>query len=72
MNTYENEFSNQLLLVKNKNENKEGVAERVIIKTGKTQGDVIEVLKGIENGAEIIQEGARSVKDGQTVKVINL
>jgi membrane fusion protein (multidrug efflux system) len=60
-----------IYVVKNKNENKEGVAERVIIKTGKTQGDVIEVLKGIENGAEIIQEGARSVKDGQTVKVIN-
>ncbi|GAL66071.1 probable Co/Zn/Cd efflux system membrane fusion protein [Jejuia pallidilutea] len=46
-------------------------AKRVIIKTGKTQGDVIEVLSGIENNAEIIKEGARSVKDGQTVKVIN-
>ena len=61
-----------IYVVKNKNESKEGIAERVIIETGKTQGDVIEVLKGIENGAEIIQEGARSVKDGQTVKVINL
>ena len=60
-----------IYVVKNKNENEEGTAERVIIKTGKTQGDVIEVLKGIENGAEIIQEGARSVKNGQTVKVIN-
>ena len=61
-----------IYVVKNKNENEEGVAERVIIETGKTQGDVIEVLKGIENGAEIVQEGARSVKNGQTVKVINL
>lgn len=57
-------------VVKNKNTNGEGVANRVIIKTGKTQGDVIEVLEGIENGVEIIKEGARSVKDGQTVKVL--
>ncbi|MDO6596472.1 efflux RND transporter periplasmic adaptor subunit [Oceanihabitans sp. 2_MG-2023] len=60
-----------IYVVKDKNENEEGVAERVIIETGKTQGDVIEVLKGINDGAEIIQEGARSVKNGQTVKVIN-
>jgi len=58
-------------VVNDKNENKEGVAKKVIIKTGRTQGDVIEVLEGIENDAEIIKEGARSVKDGQTVKVIN-
>jgi len=61
-----------IYVVKNKNENNEGIAERVIIDTGKTQGDVIEVITGIADGAEIIQEGARSVKDGQTVKVINL
>ncbi|GAA3778941.1 efflux RND transporter periplasmic adaptor subunit [Corallibacter vietnamensis] len=58
-------------VINDKNAKEEGVAKRVIIKTGKTQGDVIEVLDGIENGIEIIQEGARSVKDGQTVKVIN-
>lgn len=58
-------------VVNEKNANDEGVAEKVIIKTGKTQGDVIEVLEGIDNDVEIVQEGARSVKDGQTVKVIN-
>jgi len=58
-------------IVNDKKENGEGVAKRVIIETGKTQGDVIEVLKGLENGAEIIEEGARSVKDKQTVKVTN-
>ncbi len=47
-----------------------GVAKKEIIETGKTEGDYIEVLKGIENGAEIILEGARSIKDGQEVKVI--
>lgn len=60
-----------IYVVNNKKENGEGVAERVIIETGKTQGDVIEVLKGIKNGSEIIQEGARSVKNGQTIKVLD-
>ncbi len=59
-------------VVNEKGSNDEGIAKKVIIKTGRTQGDIIEVLEGIENGAEIIKEGARSVEDGQTVKVINL
>jgi RND family efflux transporter MFP subunit len=61
-----------IYVVNNKKTNNEGVAQRVIIETGKTQGDVIEVLKGLENGVEIIQEGARSVKNGQTVKVLDI
>ncbi|MDX1277813.1 efflux RND transporter periplasmic adaptor subunit [Oceanihabitans sediminis] len=60
-----------IYVIKNKNDKQEGVVERIIIKTGKTQGDVIEVLSGIEDGTEIVQEGARSIKDGQTVQVIN-
>jgi membrane fusion protein (multidrug efflux system) len=59
-----------IYIVTNKTTANEATASRVIIETGKTQGDVIEVLKGIENGAEIIIEGARSVKDGQPVKVL--
>ncbi len=46
-------------------------AKRVNIKTGKTQGDYIEVLEGILNGDAIIEEGARSVSDGQKVKILN-
>jgi len=61
-----------IYIISNKNANGEGDVKRVIIKTGKTQGDVIEVLEGIEDGAEIVQEGARSVKDGQTVKVVDM
>ncbi|MFD2822293.1 efflux RND transporter periplasmic adaptor subunit [Lacinutrix iliipiscaria] len=60
-----------IYVVNDKNTNDEGVATKVIIKTGKTQGDVIEVLEGIKDGAEIVKEGARSIKDKQTVKVIN-
>jgi len=60
-----------IYVLKGKKGTNEGTAERRIIETGKTQGDVIEVLKGIKDGTEIIQEGARSVRNGQEVKIIN-
>lgn len=47
------------------------VAKKVVIKTGKTQGDFVEVLSGIDDGDAIIDEGARSVKEGQKVKIKN-
>ncbi len=53
-----------------KNENAT-IAKKIIVKTGKTQGDVIEILSGLSDGDEIISEGARSVTDGQTVKILN-
>ncbi|MEL6483770.1 MAG: efflux RND transporter periplasmic adaptor subunit [Bacteroidota bacterium] len=49
----------------------ESIAKKAIITTGKTQGDYVEVLEGINNGDGIIEEGARSVKDGQKVKIMN-
>ncbi len=67
----ENASGEQYIYVVKDRNGKLGVSERVIIKTGKTQGDVIEVLEGVADGAEIIQEGARTVKDGQTVEIIN-
>ena len=44
---------------------------RQIITTGRTQGSMVEVLTGIEEGNELIKEGARSVKDGQNVQILN-
>ncbi len=58
--------------VSEKNDSGEGIAQRVIIETGLTQGDNIEILAGINSGDEIILEGARSVKNNQTVKVIKV
>jgi len=60
-----------IYIVTDKAGNDEAVAEKKIITTGLTQGDYIEVINGLEVGNEIIQEGARSVNDGQTVKIIN-
>jgi len=55
--------------ITDKVENKAKV-KREFIETGRTQGDYIEVLSGIANGEEIIDEGARSIKDGQEVKIL--
>jgi membrane fusion protein (multidrug efflux system) len=59
-----------IYIVKDKKENDEAVTERLIIETGRTQGDFIEVTKNLLAGAEIVMEGARSVTNGQVVKVI--
>ncbi|MCM4150052.1 efflux RND transporter periplasmic adaptor subunit [Arenibacter sp. N53] len=53
------------------NADNEAVVKKMIITTGKTQNGYVEVLSGISNGNHIIKEGARSVKDGQKVKVLN-
>ncbi|WP_028888378.1 efflux RND transporter periplasmic adaptor subunit [Tenacibaculum ovolyticum] len=74
-------------LVGDKKENKYATANKTIIETGKTQGDVIEVLntkiitkkngvsevllKPMNAGFEVISEGARSVNDGQKVEIKN-
>ncbi|WP_442264460.1 efflux RND transporter periplasmic adaptor subunit [Tenacibaculum sp. ZS6-P6] len=67
----ENSKGEQYVYVVNTKEGK-STAQQIIIKTGKTQGDVIEVLDGIKSGMKIINEGARSVKDSQEVKILQL
>ena len=53
------------------NAKNEAVVSRSIITTGKTQHGKIEVLTGISSGNQIIKEGARTVKNGQKVKILN-
>ncbi|WP_436516052.1 efflux RND transporter periplasmic adaptor subunit [Ekhidna sp. To15] len=50
---------------------KTATAQRAIITTGKTQDGKVEILSGIGSEENIILEGARSVKDGQQVKILN-
>jgi RND family efflux transporter MFP subunit len=49
----------------------QAVVTRSIISTGKTQSGYVEILSGITSGQQLIKEGARSVKDGQKVKILN-
>ena len=66
----ENANGEQYIYVTNGTDNpKEAIAKRVIVETGKTQGDFVEIINGITNGDTIIKEGARSVKDGQLVEL---
>lgn len=46
--------------------------KRAFIETGKTQGNYIEVLSGIKHNEDIIDEGARSVTEGQEVKILEV
>ncbi|GAB4517215.1 efflux RND transporter periplasmic adaptor subunit [Allomuricauda sp.] len=52
-------------------ENGEVMAKKSIITPGRTQGDYLEVLEGISSGSQVIVEGARRVRDGQKVQVID-
>ena len=58
-------------IVNDKKENGEALAQKVIIQTGKSHADLIEILEGLEDGSEIIIEGARSVHEDQVVKILN-
>ena len=49
-------------------EKQEGEAVKRIIKTGRSSGNLIEVLEGLKPGDRIIIEGAKSVREGQTVR----
>ncbi|MDT0620714.1 efflux RND transporter periplasmic adaptor subunit [Croceitalea vernalis] len=69
----ENSGGEQYLYVATK-DGDDGVAtvKRQIITTGLTQGRMVEVLSGVNSGDLLIDEGARTVKDGQNVKILNL
>jgi RND family efflux transporter MFP subunit len=60
-----------IYVVKDNKEKNQVYAERLVIETGKTKGDFIEVTKNLDANVEVILEGARSVNNGQVVKVIN-
>jgi RND family efflux transporter MFP subunit len=67
----ENAKGAQFIYIVTDKKDQKAIAKRLIIETGKTQGDLIEVVKHLTSDAEIIIEGARSVNNGQVVKVIN-
>lgn len=46
-----------------------GTVQRVDIITGQTQGNIIEIESGLTENMQLIKEGARSVKDGQRVRI---
>jgi len=45
------------------------VAKKQLITTGRTQGDAIEILSGLKSGMQVINAGARSVREDQTIQI---
>ncbi|QHI37277.1 Cobalt-zinc-cadmium resistance protein CzcB [Kordia antarctica] len=66
----ENAEGEQYVYIAKDIKEKNAIAKRVIVQTGKTQGDFIEITNGLNDGDAVIKEGARSVKDGQEIKII--
>lgn len=66
----ENAKGEQYIFIADAVNGEKAKAKKVIISTGKTQGDFIEITKGLVDGNAVIKEGARSVKDGQEVTII--
>lgn len=67
----ENADGEQYVYVASEPNDNKAVATRRIIKTGKTQGSLVEALSGITEGDLLIKEGARTVKEGQNVQILN-
>lgn len=44
--------------------------EQMVVKVGRSQGDLVEILEGISSGDAVIGEGARSLLPGQKVKIL--
>jgi len=65
----ENANGAQYVYIAEKNAEGKTVAKQVIITTGKTQEDTIEVLTGLKSGMQVIEAGARSVTNNQEVDV---
>tara|TARA_R110000787_G_scaffold43892_2_gene107506 strand:+ start:84064 stop:85242 length:1179 start_codon:yes stop_codon:yes gene_type:complete len=69
----ENSLGEQYIFIaQNINKDNEATAKKMIVETGKTQGDFVEILKGLVSNEIIVNEGARNVKDGQNVKILNV
>ena len=65
----ENAEGKQYVYVIKNLQNDKGIAKQVVVKTGKSQGDIIEILEGVKVGDVLIKAGARSVKDAQEIKI---
>lgn len=68
----ENSDGEQYVYVAEKtDEENYAIAKKKIITTGKSQGPLTEVTSGLTPNEHVIKEGARTVKDGQKVEILN-
>ncbi|WP_196885381.1 efflux RND transporter periplasmic adaptor subunit [Aureivirga sp. CE67] len=58
-----------IFVLKDKNAKNEANLEKRKIKTGENYNDFIEVIEGVANNEAVVEEGAKSMREGLTVKV---
>lgn len=51
--------------------NKQGAAERRIVKMGELQAGYVEIFSGLEEGEEVVTEGVVNVSEGSVLNIIN-
>lgn len=68
-NLQETAGGDQMAYVFEPKDDKTGVAKQISIETGRSFHGHIEVLEGLEEGQYIITEGARSVKEGEKLRI---
>lgn len=59
-----------VFVAENINQEGVGTAKKRVITTGQAQGNAIEVLSGLTQGEQIITEGARRVREGQKIEIL--
>ena len=67
----ENAEGQQYVYIIDTTKDNKAKASKRIITTGKTTEDSVEILAGIVKDDHLIKEGARNVKDGQYVQILN-
>ncbi|WP_224487827.1 efflux RND transporter periplasmic adaptor subunit [Robertkochia flava] len=55
----------------NRDQQNRAVVKQTVVKVGRTQGDMVEILEGIDAGDAVIGEGARSLLPDQKVRILN-
>lgn len=66
----ENQEGNQYVMIAQKQEGGNNlVAKKQIVTTGVAQGDFVEILEGLKAGMQVINAGARSVREDQNILI---
>ena len=63
-------FGNSVFVVEKASDGA-AVAKQHFVELGETRGDFVEVVKGVEAGAEVVTSGAFKLRNGSSVKVDN-
>ncbi|MFH1522551.1 MAG: efflux RND transporter periplasmic adaptor subunit [Patescibacteria group bacterium] len=52
--------------------NDKGIAKKVVVEVGKTEGALIEILSGLNDGNELIVEGGKNLEEDESIEISNL